>query len=469
MTSSVLLRGTRVLWRARARRPPGATRHAPMAPGAHWLRGHLSLARADAPEFLLGIARSYGPVVRLRFGPMIAHLVSAPELVEIVLQERHRSFDKQARGFEKLRPVLGNGLLNSEGEFWLRQRRAIQPLFDRRALGQYGAVMADCAAAAADEWQRRRGQEIDVAEAMTRLALRIVGLTLLGTDVTAEAREIGAALSFLLHETNERIYSIFDLREKLPSERNRRYREQLEVLNRAVLRIIRERRAAGGNDLVSQLARVRDEHGAGMSDAQIRDEVMTIFLAGHETTANLLSWTWMLLAQHPAAAERVAAEVHALVGERRPQAADCERLDWTRRVLAEALRLYPPAWFLPRSVVEDVDLDGYYLPKESIVMLSPYVTHRLAQYWPEPERFDPDRFLPERAEGRPKWAYFPFGGGPRVCIGSHFAMLEATLVLATLAPRFRLTLPAGRPVATEAVITLRPRGGLKMVLGSDLT
>ncbi|TAH37275.1 MAG: cytochrome P450 [Planctomycetota bacterium] len=463
MASNTLVRSTRVF--LRTRRLPAGTRLAPMPAGADWFLGHLRLARHDAPGFLLRSTQQCGDVVRFRFGPMMAHLLARPEHVQFVLADHHRAFSKQARGFEKLRPVLGNGLLNSEGEFWLRQRRTIQPMFDRRALPQYGRIMAAAAADLAAEWDGRRGQTLDVAAEMMRLALKIVGLTLLDTDVTAGAGEVGEALTWLMHETQARIFSIFDLREKLPGGHNRKYRQKLAVLDVAVLRIIRERRAhPGGHDLVAQLLRAQDEQGNRMSDRQVRDEVMTIFLAGHETTANLLSWTWMLLALHPQAERRLRSELDGVLGGRAPDPSDCDALDYTRRVLQESLRLYPPAWFIPRAVLEDVTLDGYYLPQDSVVMLSPYVTHRLPQHWPDPERFDPDRFLPQQVEERHKWAYFPFGGGPRLCIGNHFAILEATLIVATLAQRFRLRLAGDQPVEHEALITLRPKGKLVMQL-----
>jgi cytochrome P450 len=298
---------------------------------------------------------------------------------------------------------------------------------------------------------------------MTRLTLRVVGETLLGHDPTAEADRVGEALAFLLRIANDRTSRLLPLPPVLPTNENLRLRKALAALDSIVLRMIEERRKNGAHrpDLLAMLMEARDEEtGAALDDRQLRDEVMTIFLAGHETTANALTWTWYLLARYPAALRALQGELRDVLGGRAPGADDLARLPLTRATIEESMRLYPPAWIISRSVNGQDEIGGFEIPGRSLVFVSPYVVHRNPRLWPDPEGFDPQRFMTPP----PRGAYFPFGSGPRQCIGNGFASMEAELVLATLAQRVRFELVPGHPVAPEPSITLRPRYGVKMIV-----
>jgi cytochrome P450 len=340
----------------------------------------------------------------------------------------------------------------------------MQPAFHRQRIAAYGDTMVAFAERRCGRW--RSGQAFDMHHEMMALTLAIVGKTLFDADVEEEAADIGNALSATLEAFNASFFTPWGrFAEKLPLPSSRRFRRGRAVLEDAIGRIIADRRASDVDtgDLLSMLLRARDEEGdgSGMSDKQVRDESLTLFLAGHETTANALTWSWYLLARHPEVEARLHRELDALGTE--PLSADTvARLPYTRMVLTESMRLYPPAWAIGRRALADFDAGGYRIPARSIVLVSPYVTHRDGRWFPEPERFDPDRWLPERAAERPRFSYFPFGGGPRLCIGEPFAWMEGVLLLAAIGRRWRLRLVPGRPVATQAIITLRPRGGVPM-------
>ena len=385
-----------------------------------------------------------------------------PEHVQRVLVSDHRSFTK-GRALTEAKRILGEGLLTSEGELHRRQRRLLQPLFAHGRVSQYGAAMVEAAERAAARW--REAETVDVQNEMSRLTLAVVGRTLFDADVEGEAAKIGEALSESIEMLNRFMLPFSGVFERLPTATARRLRRARARLDATIYRLIAERREVGpGGDLLSLLLLARDDQDptARMSDEQVRDEAMTIFLAGHETTAVALTWTWYLLARNPAVEERLGAELQRELGGRSPTVADLERLRYTERVIAEAMRLYPPAWIIGRRAIVDLELDGYRISAGSIVVLSPFVTHRDRRWHPEPLRFDPDRFAPEAQAGRPRYAYFPFGGGPRTCIGEGFALLEARLLLATLAQRVRFTLASDDEVALRPRVTLRPRGGLPM-------
>jgi cytochrome P450 len=446
---------------------------APSPPGEPVL-GHLRLLMRSPPRFLLRSCVEHGDVVRLHFGNplrrMTAHLISAPDDVRRVLQDQHRTYSKRTRGIEKLRIFLGNGLLTSEGDFWLRQRRIAQPAFHRDRIASFGGAMTR---AAGDMLERRwaqqaaSGQPFDVATEMMRLTLRVVSETLFGADVSGDADAVGEAVGQLLHEAMRVIEAWVDLPMTLPTPGNRRLQAAMATVDEVVMRVIAERRRAAdpGSDLLAMLMRARDEEtGESMSDRQLRDEVVTMFLAGHETTANALSWALYLLAMHPGEARKLRVELREVLGGRPPTIEDVPRLVQTRAVIQETMRLYPPAWITTRRVEQEDMLGGYRVPAESVVFVSPYVIHRSPRLWKNPEGFDPDRFLPERAASIPRLAYLPFGAGPRQCIGNGFAMLEAQLILATIVQRAELELVPGRVVEVEPVVTLRPKGGLAMVV-----
>jgi cytochrome P450 len=407
--------------------------------------------------------REHGDLVRFTFGPMIAHLVSSPEGAQQVLAENNKNYGKQTRGFKNLRYVLGNGLLTAEGEVWKRQRRIAQPAFHRQKIVTFAEQMVRAAEATAERLEARRGQTLDISAEMSRLTLRIVGETLLGHDPSDAADEVGNALTYLLHIANVRTSRIFDLPPVLPTKENRLFRKALATLDEVVLRIIRERHQKVANrfDLLSMLMESKDaETGESMNDLQLRDEAMTIFLAGHETTAMALTFTLLCLSRAPPVLRELRDELGQVLGGRSPQLEDLPKLRFNKMVLQEAMRLYPPAWVITRSVIGNDSVGGYDLPAGSIAFVSPYVTHRHPRYWDNPEGFDPRRFEREPAKG----AYYPFGAGPRQCIGSAFAMMEAELVLATLAQRVRMELAPGAPVELDPSITLRPKHGLLMTI-----
>ena len=435
--------------------PPGPRRGFPLAA--------LAAFRRDPLAFLEGVHRAHGDVSTWRFGRRRVYLLAHPELVRDVLVSRHRNFIK-SRALQRARVILGHGLLTSEGEFHLRQRRLAQPAFHRERIAALGEQMVGFAAQTADSW--RAGVEMDLPREMNRLTLAIAGKTLFGADVQAEADEIGSALTDALEAFKRLTNPLGPLLDKLPLPTTLRVRRASLRLDATIYRMIAARRASGEDrgDLLSMLLAARDEEGdgGGMTDLQLRDEALTLFLAGHETTANALSWTWHLLAQHPDVEQTLHAELAAALAGRAPTADDLPRLPYTRAVLAESMRLYPPAWTIGREPKEDFDSGGYRVRAGTIVLVSPWLMHRDPRWWPDPLRFDPERWTPEREAEQPRFAYFPFGGGPRKCIGEGFAWTEGILVLATLAQRWKLRHAPDVEVGRQPLITLRPTG-LRMV------
>jgi cytochrome P450 len=445
---------------------------APGPPGLPLL-GNLLRLRGDRLGFLLGAAREFGGVVRLPIAMQLAHLVTDPAGVKRVLQDNADNYGRETRSIAVLRATLGEGLLTTAGEGWRRKRRLAQPAFHKQRLAGFAATMAEAAAACVERWRplAERGTAFDVAPEMARLTLHILGLCIFERDLTGEADSIAQAVVAALHHTVDNLGALFPLPESVPTPANRRFKAALRELDRVVLGLIDERRRSGQDrgDLLSMLLAARDEEtGEGLSDRQLRDELMTLLLAGHETTAMSLSWTLYLLSLHPAVRRAVEEEARAVLGQRRPGAEDLPRLRVTRMVLEESMRLYPPAWLITRSVTADDEIGGYRIPAGTGVLLSPYVTHRDPALWDNPEGFDPERFAPERAEdaARPRYAYFPFGGGPHLCIGAGFAMMEAAIILATIARSLRLDLVPGRPVEVQPLVTLRPKAGIWMRAGS---
>jgi cytochrome P450 len=425
--------------------------------------------RRDPLKFLTHLAREYGDVSRFRVGPQTFYFLNHPDLVRDVLVTHHERFHK-GRALQRAKRLLGEGLLTSEGEHWQRQRRLAQPAFHRQRLQGYGRVMVDYAERASGRW--RDGEALDISEEMMRLTLSIVGKTLFDADVEHDASEVGGALSEIMDLFGYLMFPFAELMEKVPIlPPVRRFNRARARLDGVVYRIIDERRRGGEDrgDLLSMLLLAEDEEGdrQGMSNEQVRDEAMTLFLAGHETTANLLAWTWYLLARNPEAERRLHAEIDAVLegGRTTPTVDDLPRLRYTEMVVSEVMRLYPPAWAVGRRAVADHEAGGYHVPANSLILVSQYVAHRDPRFWPDPERFDPERWTPEARGCRPQFAYFPFGGGPRRCVGEAFAWMEATLILATLASRWRMRLAPGRVVETRPRITLRPgRGGVPVTL-----
>jgi len=393
------------------------------------------------------------------------YLLNHPDLVREVLVTRQSNFIK-SRALQRARVLLGEGLLTSEGDFHKRQRRLVQPAFHRDRLAAYAAVMSDYAARLRDRWTD--GSTLDVAAEMMRLTLAVVGKTLFSADVESEASEIGDALTTVLKMFNLLMMPFSEYLEKLPLPSMRRFEKARARLDATIYGLIEERRASSQDrgDLLSMLLLAQDEEdqGSGMTDKQVRDEALTLFLAGHETTANALTWTWYLLSQNPECERRLHQELDAALAGRAAQAADLPALRYTEMVFTEAMRLYPPAWAIGRMSIEPFELGGIEIAAGSIFIASPYVTHRDPRWFPDPERFDPERWTREAREDRPRFSYFPFGGGARVCIGERFAWMEGVLVLATLAQEWKLRLAPGQKVDTLPLITLRTKYGMKMVL-----
>jgi cytochrome P450 len=363
---------------------------------------------------------------------------------------------------------LGDGLLTSEDEFWLRQRRIAQPAFHRQKVAGLASVMADAARETAAEWQTiaSAGRSVDVEEEMMRLTRTVVLRALLGADLGPFAHNIDAAWTAINQHIGESFWSL-GFGDWFPTSERRRFEAARGVLAGAVDHVIAERRKHPSDhvDLLSMLLAARDEEtGEVMSDHQLRVEVTTFLLAGQETTSLALTWTWYLLSQHPGAQRRVEEEIDAVLAGRAPEYADLVNLPFTRMVVDEALRLYPPAWIFSRQAMADDQVGGYDVPRGWIVFVVPWVLHRLPAIWGDPERFNPDRFSPERSAERPKFTYLPFGAGPRQCIGNQFALIEAQLIVATLAQRYRLRLVPGHRVEPEPLITLRPRFGMPMMI-----
>jgi len=426
----------------------------------------LQAFRRDVIGFLKQAVDQYGDIAYFKVGPQKIFLLHHLDYIKEVLVTHNRNFVK-SRGLQLAKRILGEGLLTSEGDFHLRQRRLMQPAFHRQRIETYGSVMADYAARLRERW--RDGDTMDTAHEMMQLTLAIVGKTLFNADVEAEADEIGEALTIAMTLFIERLTmplaGLFDL---LPLPSNFRFLKAKKRLDDTIYRMIDERRASGKDhgDFLSMLLLAQDVEGDGgsMTDLQVRDEAMTLFLAGHETTAIALTWSWYLLSQHPAVESKFHDELDQVLGGRLPAVEDLPKLTYTRKVLAESMRLYPPAYVFGRKAIHDFPIGKYVAPAGATILISPYVLHHDARNFPEPDKFDPERWTPEAETQRPKFSYLPFGAGPRVCIGESFAWMEGILVLATLGQQWRMRLVPGHPIALQPMITLRPKYGMRMMI-----
>jgi cytochrome P450 len=425
----------------------------------------------DVLGWNLRTALEYGPVVQYRFGPLRSYLVTHPDGLKHVLQDHVKNYTKDHFGYAIIRRIAGNGIFTSEGATWLRQRRLAQPAFHRARISAMGAQMVKAAHELSEQWAaaQRSGERRLAVNDMMSLTLRIVGEALLGTDMREEIQAVASSFNTLNEQTVERFRNLRLLPPVLPTAYDRAFREARRTLYEVVARIItlRRQRPEDHGDLLSMFMLAKDEEtGEQMNDEQLRDEVLTMLLAGHETTANLLSWAWVMLHQNPDAERKLHSELDEVLGGRLPTAEDVPKLVYTRRVLDETLRIYPPIYSLTRKVVQDDVVCGYQVRGGSSLYLSPYATHRLPEFWPDPERFDPDRFTPEQVAARPRYAYLPFLGGPRQCIGNNFALMEGTLILATLAQRHRPRMVEGYTPTPETLLTLRPKGELPVTLSA---
>jgi cytochrome P450 len=426
----------------------------------------LPAIKRDPVGVFMQAALQFGDVAAFKIGPRRGYLLTNPDDVRHVLQDNARNYHKSPL-YDKLRMFLGNGLLTSEDDFWLRQRRIAQPAFHRQRLTGIADTIAALARDAATRWQplASAGRSVDVEDEMMRLTRTVVLRTLLGADLGPFTSTIDAAWTIVNQHVGESFWSLgFDW---LPTEKKRRFEAARSVLRGAVAHVVAERRrtATDTDDLLSMLMSARDEDtGEGMTDEQLRVEVLTFLLAGQETTSLALTWTWYLLGQHPEVRQKLEDEIDGVLGGRPPEYQDLATLPYLRMVLDESMRLYPPAWGISRQAMAEDRVGGYVLPRGWLAFVIPYVLHRIPAFWPEPERFDPERFLPEPSAVRPKFAYIPFGAGPRQCIGNQFALIEAQLIIATFAQQYRLHVAPGYSADPWPLITLRPRLGMPMII-----
>ena len=430
-----------------------------------WLPGSsLWSLHRDPLAYMAGLQRRHGDLVHWRIGPQDVVMVARSDLARDVLVTHHRSF-KKGPGFERAQIVLGQGLLTSEGDVHLRHRRMIQPAFQRRSVAAYGDVMVSEAARLRDGWHH--GETVDVAQEMMRVTLAIVCRALFGHSVEDEAAAIGEAMTRVGGFFDYLVIAVLPLLLRTPLPAVRRFKRGCAELDAATRRVISSRRegaVAPDGDLLSILLAARDDEGdrAGLTDAEVRDEVVTLITAGHETTANALNWLWYLLAQHPEVERRLHEEIDGVLGGRTPTADDVEHLPYAEMVLLEAMRLYPPAWGIERRALRDQSIGGCVIPAGAVVLMPTFLMNRDERFFADPLRFDPERFAPEAVAGRPRHAFLLFGGGPRQCIGNAFALIEGVLVACVLAQRWRLRLAPGQVVTAEPTVTLRPKGGLPM-------
>lgn len=436
----------------------------PPSVAPNWIGGHFLKFRRNPIKFLNELA-ALGDVAYFRMGSQQAFLVNHPDFVRDVLIVNHAKFHK-GRALKRSKILLGEGLLTSEEDFHLRQRRMIQPAFHRQRIAGYAASMIEYGERMANEWQD--GAELDVSREMMRLTLQIVARTLFNADVKDEADEVGTALTTLVEMFDYLLLPFSEILEKLPIPHARRFKRAKETLDQIIYGIINERRKTreDAGDLLSMLLAAQDEEsGARMTDEQVRDECLTLFLAGHETTANALTWTFYLLSQHPEAEAKFHEELDKIFpnGET-PAPDDYARLKYTEAVLAESMRLFPPAWVLGRLAVAEHEIGGYKIPKGALVLMSMHVLHRDKRFWNDAEKFQPARFLRENAvkEANQKFIYFPFGGGVRRCIGEQFAWTEGTLLLAALGRKWKFRLTENQKIEPQPLMTLRSKYGMKM-------
>ncbi len=397
-------------------------------------------------------------------------ILNKPEYIEHVLLTNHRNYDKGRLNRQILGPVLGEGLLTAEGEAWRRQRRASAPAFHHKRIAQSADVMTACALAAAERLRGAAdsGHPIDILPEMMAVTMDIIGRALFSRELGPARSDLGDAVATVIAAYGRpSMLDLFGLPEWLPRPRPAEALRAVARLEELIDDIIRcHRDGPPRDDLMSMLLAYRDGDGRGFSDRELRDQIMTLFAAGHETTGVTLTWVFYLLSQHPEVAARLHDEIDHALGGRPPELADLEALDYTRMVIEEAMRLFPPAFSINRWSLGEDELGPHHIRPGTVITISPYVTHHSERYWPDPLRFDPERFAPGAEKGRHRFAYLPFGGGPRVCIGNSFAMMEARLVLATLAQTYRFHLAPGHPVEAQGLITLRPRHGMKMILES---
>lgn len=437
-------------------RPPG--------PKGHFMWGNMREFNHDTLSYLEQLAAGdYGDLVFLRFGPFPLYFVNHPDLVRDVLVTKADKFYKSRVTKRVLNDLIGLNVFTGDGDFWRQERRLMQPAFHTKRIGAYADVMVDYTQRMLNQWSDNAVLSFD--EEMTHLTMNIVVKTLFDADIGDDTDALGSAMAVMFDTVDHRLQRLLPTPSWLPTAENHRLRRATKQVRRAIGEIIAQRRRTGVDhgDLLSMLLLAEDEDGGRLSDRQVMNEAQTLFGAGHETTAVTLTWTFYLLAQHPEVEARLHQELDEVLGEKSATLADLRRLTYTQMVIKEAMRLYPPAWATTREPIEAVEIGGYTIPKSATVLLAPWTLHRDSRWFDEPLAFRPERFSQENEANIPKYAYIPFGAGPRICIGNAFAMMEATLALATIAQRFHLDLVPGHVVEPMRVFTLRPKYGIRMI------
>jgi cytochrome P450 len=438
----------------------------------HWLLGNLGALQRN-PLHLFKEVAQLDTVARFRVGPQWAYILSHPRPIKHVLQDNNRNYIKDPLSMNLVKLFTSENLFTAEGDFWLRQRRIMQPAFHHQQLASFGQIISDCTQEMIQRWRRAAADDLPlrIDREMMQVTLKIVGLTLFSTDLTDQSSELGHAFATSNAYFIYRALNPLTLPIGFPTRRNRAAQNAAKTIQRTMLAIIQARREspARHDDLLTLLMETPDkETGEVMSDEQLRRELTSMIFAGHETTANTLTWACYLLSQHAAVAEKLFAEVNSGLVSCPPTTADLPNLTYTRQIIDETLRLYPPAWGFGRQAIAADTIDGYRIPAKSNVIISPYVMHHHPHWWDEPARFEPERFEPGQTSERPRFAYLPFGGGPRLCIGQQFALMEATLILAAVAQQIQLHLLPGYSVQMEPLLTLGIKGGLPMKISQTL-
>ncbi len=444
----------------------------PPGPVGNFILGSLKEVAVNPIRLFMESTDKYGDIVRFRFAKLVAYLISNPDYIKYVFIDNASNYRK-ASTYKKLKPILGEGLLTSEGNLWQKQRKFFQPIFQRNKMEGFFDTITDSINLMLEKWESLAPEDslIDISAEMMNVTLGVTTQALFSKDISNEAVELRQAFTIALEYANHRMTSLVSFSEYLPTSFNRRYKKAYEILERFVYDLISERKGKESqyHDLLSTMlfgeVSAKDEK---MSDKQIRDEIMTFILAGHETTANTLSWAWYLLAVNPEVKKKLDNELKIVLNGKKPTYQDLKELKYTAMIIQEVMRLYPPIWIIERDALQDDEIGGYFIPAGAMMMLSPYVTHHSPLLWEKPEEFIPERFLPELIAKRAKFAYFPFGGGSRQCIGNHFAMMEAQLLIAIIAQKFDFELDKNHLVEKESVITLRPKYGIKMKIHKRL-
>ena len=419
---------------------------------------------SDMLGFLKRVSDDYGDIVYYKLGTRKMYLLNNPEHIKDVLVTHNRNFEK-SRALKRTKIILGEGLLTNEGEPHIKQRRTIQPVFHHERIKSYGDVMAQYASRVGDGW--KNGGLLNIHKEMMKLTLFIVSKTIFDSDMESKSDEIGECLTDLVTLFPQMIFPYSEYLDNLPLPANRRFQIAKDKLDSIIYRLIEERRASPGekSDLLSMLLEAQDEEGGEvMTDLQVRDEALTLFLAGQESTANSLLWTWYLISTHPEVEKKVHEEVDSVLNGRLPTLDDLGKLSYTQNVFKEALRLYPPAWAVARHVKEDYEVGGYVIPAGADIFMSQYVVHRDPRLFREPDGFIPERWSTNETKDLPRFAYFPFGGGTRRCIGEPFAWMEGVILIATIASKWKMRLVPHQKIVPQALITIRPKNGMNMIM-----